>query len=84
MQAKLFYRAIKMNIKLFRWDRALDLAIKNKTHVDTVLAFRQKYLEDCRKEEDNDRFKEYMNEVQIDWETIRAKIDADKAKEESA
>lgn len=73
-----------MNIKLFRWDRALDLAIKQKTHVDTVLAFRQKYLEDCRKEEDNERFKEYMNEVQIDWETIRAKIDADKAKEESA
>lgn len=84
VQAKLYYRAIKMNIKLFRWDRALDLAIKNKTHVDTVLAFRQKYLEECRKDEDNERFKEYMNEVQIDWETIKAKIEADKAKEESS
>jgi intraflagellar transport protein 80 len=84
LQAKLFYRAIKMNIKLFRWDRALDLAIKNKTHVDTVLAFRQKYLEDCRKDEDNDRFKEYMSEVQIDWETIKAKIEAEKAKEEQS
>jgi intraflagellar transport protein 80 len=82
LQAKLYYRAIKMNIKLFRWDRALDLAIKHKTHVDTVLAFRQKYLEDCKKEEDNDRFKEYMNEVQIDWETIKAKIESDKAKED--
>mmetsp|Transcript_39014 Transcript_39014/g.38632 ORF Transcript_39014/g.38632 Transcript_39014/m.38632 type:complete len:501 (+) Transcript_39014:753-2255(+) len=83
LQAKLYYRAIKMNIKLFRWDRALDLAIQYKTHVDTVLAFRQKYLEDCKKDEDNERFKEYMNEVQIDWETIRAKIESDKAKEES-
>jgi len=84
VQAKLYYRAIKMNIKLFRWDRALDLAIKHKTHVDTVLAFRQKYLEDCKKEETNDRFKEYMNEIQIDWETINAKIQADKAKEEQS
>ena len=81
LQAKLYYRAIKMNIKLYRWDRALDLAIKHKTHVDTVLAFRQRYLEDCKKEEDNDRFKEYMNEVDIDWETIRSKIEAEKAKE---
>jgi intraflagellar transport protein 80 len=82
LQAKLVYRAIKMNVKLFRWDRALDLAIKHKTHVDTVLAFRQKYLEDCRKDEDNARFKEYMNEVKIDWETIKAKIEQDKAKED--
>ena len=40
LQAKLFYRAIKMNIKLFRWDRALELALQHKTHVDTVLAYR--------------------------------------------
>ena len=26
--------------------RALELAIKHKTHVDTVLAFRQKYLQE--------------------------------------
>ena len=26
IQAKLYYRAIKMNIKLYKWDRALDLA----------------------------------------------------------
>jgi intraflagellar transport protein 80 len=70
-----------MNIKLFRWERALDLAIKHKTHVDTVLAFRQRYLEDAKKTEDKERFKEYMNEVEIDWETIKAKITADKEKE---
>lgn len=84
LNAKLYYRAIKMNIKLFRWDRALDLAIKFKTHVDTVLAYRQKYLEDCKKEEDNDRFKEYMNEIEIDWDTIKSKIEAEKAKESSS
>ena len=41
VQAKLYYRAIKMNIKLFRWERALDLAVKYNTHLDTVVGFRQ-------------------------------------------
>ena len=27
IQAKLYYRAIKLNIKLYRWERALDLAL---------------------------------------------------------
>jgi len=27
LQARLYYRAIKMNIKLFRWERALDIAL---------------------------------------------------------
>jgi len=36
LQAGLVYRAIKMNIKLFNWDRALELAVSYKTHVDTV------------------------------------------------
>ena len=40
LQARLFYRAIKMNIKLYRWERAMDIATKNNTHVDTVLAYR--------------------------------------------
>jgi hypothetical protein len=33
----LFYRAIKLNIKLFRWDRALEIAQNNKVHVETVV-----------------------------------------------
>ena len=44
MTARLFYRAIKMNIKLYKWERALDIAINNKTHVDTVIAYRNKFL----------------------------------------
>lgn len=42
--ARLFYRAIKMNIKLYKWDKALDIAIAQKTHLDTVLAYRQRFL----------------------------------------
>ena len=33
-------RAIFLNIYLHQWERALDLAVKHKTHVDTVLAYR--------------------------------------------
>ena len=44
LSARLFYRAIKMNIKMYKWDRALEIAVQNKTHVDTVVAYRQRYL----------------------------------------
>eukprot|EP00351_Strombidinopsis_sp_SopsisLIS2011_P002074 CAMPEP_0116879624 /NCGR_PEP_ID=MMETSP0463-20121206/11438_1 /TAXON_ID=181622 /ORGANISM="Strombidinopsis sp, Strain SopsisLIS2011" /LENGTH=234 /DNA_ID=CAMNT_0004529159 /DNA_START=1451 /DNA_END=2155 /DNA_ORIENTATION=+ len=40
MQARLYYRAIKLNIKLYRWEKALDIAVNNKTHIDTVIAYR--------------------------------------------
>ena len=56
MSARLYYRAIKMNIKLYRWNRALDIAIGQKTHVDTVIAYRKRFLEQYTKEETNERF----------------------------
>ncbi len=81
MTAKLFYRAIKMNVKLYRWDRALDIAINNKTHVDTVIAYRQRFLQQYGKEEENERFKQYARDIEVDWETVKAKIKADKDRE---
>lgn len=79
--ARLFYRAIKLNVKLYRWDRALDIAISNKTHVDTVIAYRQRFLQQYNKEETNERMKQYASEIQVDWETVKTKISADKEKE---
>jgi intraflagellar transport protein 80 len=46
-----------MNIKLYRWERALDIALNNKTHVDTVIAYRARFLQQYSKEEDIDKFK---------------------------
>ena len=37
---RLFYRPIKLNIKSYKWERALNIALQNKTHVDTVIAYR--------------------------------------------
>ena len=67
------YRAIKMNIRLYRWSRALEIAVQHKTHVDTVLGYRQKYLESIKRKESNERFIQYSEQVNVDWEAIKAK-----------
>jgi intraflagellar transport protein 80 len=59
----LVYRAIKLNIALYRWSRALDLALKHKVHVETVLAYRQKYLQSFEREEVNQKFLQYFKQV---------------------
>ncbi|EDV28474.1 uncharacterized protein TRIADDRAFT_49567 [Trichoplax adhaerens] len=81
LQAGLIYRAIEMHINNHNWERALDLAIKNKTHVDTVLAFRQKYLSKLKRQETDKKFAKYAQEVTIDWEKINAKIENELQKE---
>jgi intraflagellar transport protein 80 len=59
----LIYRAIKMNIELFRWNRALDIAMKYKVHLDTVLAYRTRYLDDFQREEKDQKFISLANQV---------------------
>ena len=73
-----------MNIKLYKWERALDIALQNQTHVDTVLAYRQRFLQMQKKEEDNEKFRKFNQEFQVDWETVKAKIRSDKDREAAA
>eukprot|EP00762_Andalucia_godoyi_P007615 ANDGO_00753.mRNA.1 Protein HIR1 len=49
LQAGLVYRAIKTHIRLFHWDRALEIAVSKRQHVETVLAHRSRYLESLAK-----------------------------------
>lgn len=77
----LVYRAIQMNIRLFRWDRALDLAIQHKTHVDTVLAYRQRSLRATKRAETSERFLQFAAEVTIDWDAINNKIAREEERE---
>ncbi len=81
LQAGLTLRAILLNVYLHKWERALDLAIRHKTHVDTVLAYRLKHLERCQKEETIKKYTQYMKEVEIDWEQIAAKLEDEFVKE---
>lgn len=84
MQHGRIYRAIKMYIRLHRWVEALDLAVKRKTHVDTVLLYRQRHLQQMKVQETNKQFIEYAQEVSADWETVRAKINLEKENERLA
>lgn len=43
--------------------RALHLALKHKTHIDTVLAFREKYLTDIGCQETYEKFLECRGKV---------------------
>ncbi|EHB13439.1 Intraflagellar transport protein 80-like protein [Heterocephalus glaber] len=61
--------------------KALELAVKYKTHVDTVLAYRQKFLETFGKQETNERYLQYAEGLQIDWEKIKVKIQMEITKE---
>ncbi|XP_075058171.1 intraflagellar transport protein 80 homolog [Mixophyes fleayi] len=84
LQAGLVYQAIQLNIDSYNWERALELAVKHKTHVDTVLAYRQKYLDDFNKKETNKRFLQYAEGVEVDWDKIRAKIEMELEKERAS
>eukprot|EP00761_Pharyngomonas_kirbyi_P000649 gb/GECH01000649.1/.p1 GENE.gb/GECH01000649.1/~~gb/GECH01000649.1/.p1 ORF type:complete len:758 (+),score=164.05 gb/GECH01000649.1/:1-2274(+) len=79
MQAGLVFRAIKMRMNLYNWDRALEIAVQHKTHVDTVLAYRKKYLKMVGKEETLPGFNKLNEQIEVDWENVKAKIE--KAKE---
>ncbi|KAK3095326.1 hypothetical protein FSP39_013242, partial [Pinctada imbricata] len=81
LTAGLTFRAIMLNIQLYNWERALELAIKHKTHVDTVLGYRKRYLEQFDKKEKNKRFLQYSEGIEIDWEKIEAKIEMEYQKE---
>ena len=81
LQAKLYYRAIKMNIKLYKWERALDIALANKKHVDTVIGYRKKYLEKIQREENLEKFKKLIDNIEVNWVAIKTKIKQDKESE---
>jgi intraflagellar transport protein 80 len=65
VQAGLVFRAIKLNIKLFNFERALDLAQQYKQHQDTVLYYRQQYLRAGNQQESNPRFMQLSESVSV-------------------
>ncbi|KAI5073537.1 hypothetical protein GOP47_0011550, partial [Adiantum capillus-veneris] len=78
LNAGLVYRGIKLNLRLLNWDRALEIAMLHKKHVDTVLWRRGQYLLDTNQEETKEVFKNLKDQVLIDVETIKQCISEDK------
>lgn len=82
IQGRLYYRALKMNIKLYKWDRALEIATSQKKYLDILLGYRARYLESIEKEEFDPKFLKFREEAsKVDWEQIKQKIAAEKASE---
>ena len=67
------FKAIEMNIKTFNWDRALSLAIKHQTHIDTCIAYRTKFIKSLSIEEDRKKFQQF-SDIEIDWRKIHFKL----------
>ncbi|XP_071453999.1 intraflagellar transport protein 80 homolog [Hetaerina americana] len=55
------FRAIMINIQFFHWERALQLAKKQRSHIDAVLYFRKKHLERSEQRETLESFIKAMN-----------------------
>ncbi|RZF37993.1 hypothetical protein LSTR_LSTR006392 [Laodelphax striatellus] len=83
LQNGLVFRAIMTNLLTHNWNRALELAVKHKTHVDTVLLHRKQYLSAFDKTETNRRFMQFTNEVDLDEDKIEQKIAFEYEKEKS-
>lgn len=71
VQAGLTYRAIMINVRTFRWERALQLAQKHKVHVPTVLLERSKYLAKAGKAETDKQFQRCNSEVEVNEAMVK-------------
>lgn len=81
LQAGLTYRCIEMHMRLFNWERALQLAKDRKTHVDTVLHRREQYLVETERWETIMAFKELSEGVKIEPDVIEQKVKQELQKE---
>ncbi|GMT04173.1 hypothetical protein PENTCL1PPCAC_26347, partial [Pristionchus entomophagus] len=76
------FRALMLNITSFKWDRALDIAVKKPDLLEIVIGYRQKYLQEMGRQETNEKFLKYQSQVEIDWPHIRQTIATERAKTE--
>ncbi|XP_043511974.1 intraflagellar transport protein 80 homolog isoform X3 [Frieseomelitta varia] len=63
LQNGLTEEAVRINIEVYNWNRALELAIRHKKQLDEVLNARKRYLQVINKKETNQNFLAYMANV---------------------
>ena len=61
--------------------RALELATKHKTHADTVVYYRNKYLERAGREETDPMFREVAQGLEVDEEAVLLKVERERENE---
>ena len=70
-----------VNVRTFRWDRALQLAQKHEAHVATVLLERSKYLARAGKAETDKQFQQCNAEVEVDEKSVKQQVQQEVADE---
>jgi intraflagellar transport protein 80 len=63
-------QAIRLNVELFRWSRALELALKHRYLVEAVLAHRQQYLDEFGQNEHDPKFLQALSQYQFDLNSV--------------
>lgn len=83
IQSGRHFSAIVLNLSMFRFERALELALKwnNGRHLDTVLGHRQRYLAVTGRKENDPTFMKHLSQVEIDWPHILEKMHEDEQAE---
>ncbi|CAI4226047.1 unnamed protein product [Auanema sp. JU1783] len=74
------FQSIMLNVKMFRWDRAIDMAIAHRKYLEIVMGYRQRYLKEMKRNETDPKYLKYSSEVEIDFEHIRELISAETKK----
>lgn len=80
IQGGCIFRAVKMNISLGRWDKALALAKRTGKFVEVVAAYRTKFIKDMEVEETN---KDFIKLGQVDMASVKSIIQKEKQQEMS-
>lgn len=75
LQNGLIFQATLMNLNIYNWNRALDLALKHKLHVDVVMFKRRLYLEELGKDENNEAFLKITGKVRNSRDVANSFVD---------
>lgn len=57
------FDALILNVKMFRWERALDIALKNRKWLEIAIGYRQRYLQQMGKKETDARYLKHQSEA---------------------
>lgn len=58
-----YFHGIMLNLSLFNFEKALEIALKSQIHLDTVLSYRLRYLEQTGRQENDSKFLKYLSQV---------------------
>jgi len=82
VQGGWIYRAIKMCVHAFAWDKAYELARTHAAWLDVVLFHRQKFLRSVGREETLPKLQQLAQQLgAVDEGAMRQKIEAEKQRE---